>query len=129
MDLHALLTSTPIDRVARRVTSQAGAATADTPLAREELAALVHRLCRKQRLLKRVLGIRNKSQHQNTTYKARHGIKQIRAKVEPRALTEYMRCGQEIARLNSELAALRKVRQFVAEAEQESKALVAQRAG
>lgn len=121
MDLDAILAAEPINGTARRVTSQRGAATEDTPLSREELVELVNRLQRKHRLLRRVLGIKNNSQHQNTLYKARHGIRQYRAAKEPRSLTEYVRCGQEMQRLIQELAELRKVRRFVAEAQREYK--------
>jgi hypothetical protein len=129
MDLHAILTSTPIDRVARRVVSQLGAAVGDTPLTQIELAALVNRINRKQRLLKRVLGITSKGQHKNTVYKAKKGIKQWRVEREPRAMTEYLRCGREVQRLTNELAELRKLRRFVAEAEHETQALMAQKSG
>jgi hypothetical protein len=129
MDLHALLISTPIDRVARRVTSQAGAATVDTPLTKPELVALLQRLGRKQRLLKRVLKITNKRQHMNTVYKANKGIPNFRCATEPRAVTEYVRCGREMQRLNGELADLRRLRRFVADAEWECKKLMEQRAG
>lgn len=129
MNLHSILTSSPIDSAARRVTSQAGCATDAALLSREELAALVQRLSRKQRLLKLVLGITNKRQHKNTVYKAGKGLKQFRAAKEPRALTEYRLCGREIARLNDELANLRRLRQMVANAENECKALMVQRAG
>jgi hypothetical protein len=127
---HPLLTvlnSAPINKQAAIVTSQRHVATADTPLTRDELAALANRLLRKQRLLKHVLGIKTKRQHKNMTYKAAKGIPQYRAAKEPRALTEYLRCGREIQRLAEELADMRRVRRFVAEAENECKALMAQR--
>jgi hypothetical protein len=129
MDLHAILTSTPIDRVARRAVSQLGAAVGDTPLTRTELVALVNRINRKQRLLKVVLGIKTRAQHTNAAYKASKGIKQYRAAKEPRAMTEYLRCGREVYRLTNELAELRKLRRFVAEAEHETQALMAQKSG
>lgn len=122
MDLHSILTRSPIDAAARRVTS--GGVEVDGPMTREELAALVHRTARKQRLLKLVLGIKTKAQRKNVAYKASKGIPQFRANKEPRAFTEYLRCGREIQRLTRELAAMRKVRQFVARAEQECRALM-----
>ena len=125
MNLAEILVREPVDRVARRVTSQTGVAEDDTPLTREELAALVNRLLRKNRLLRHVLGIDTKAKKVNTKYKAKKGIPQFRALKEPRALTEYLRCGQEIQRLGTELAALRKVRQFVAGIEREYKARAA----
>lgn len=120
-DEHPLLTvlnGEPINRQARVVTSQRHVATVDTPLTREELAAITNRLQRKQRLLKLVLGIKTKAQHVNTLYKFNKKIPQFRFKTEPRALVEYVRVGQEIQRINTELAALRLVRQFVAQAQQ-----------
>jgi hypothetical protein len=99
-------------------------AIADTALSREELAKLVQLTTRKQRLLKRVLGIKTKSQHRNTAYKAGKGIRQYRADKEPRALVEYLRCGREIERLNRELADMRRARQYAAKLESEYKALI-----
>lgn len=127
MDIHKILTAVPINRTARLVTSQTGLSDKDTPLMRDELAWLVQRLNRKQRLLKLVLGIKNKRQHSNVTYKYRKGIKQYRGITEPRALIEYIRCGKEIQRLTDELAKLRIVRQFVADAENQCKQLMNQR--
>lgn len=115
MNLDAILTRLPVDRVARRVTSQAGAATVETAITRDEIIALVARLCRKQRLLKFVLGIKTKSQHTNTTYKASKRIPQYREATEPRAMAEYLRCGREIHRLSVELAEMRRARRFVSE--------------
>ena len=120
---HKLLTGVPVDRVARRVTSQQHAAVGDTPLTRDELIALIARTARKQRLLKQVLGIKTKAQHTNVVYKASKNVRQVRAMKEPRSLSEYLRCGKEIQRLSQELAALRQLRQFVGEAERETRAL------
>ena len=112
MNFHAVLTSLPVDRVACRVTSQAGIAQIDAPLYGKELAEVKNRLERKHRLLKHILGIKTKAQHVNTRYKASKGINQFRARKEPRAFKEYVRCGTEINRLNTELSEQRKARQF-----------------
>jgi hypothetical protein len=114
---HPLLTvlnSEPINRQARVVTSQRHVAAGDLPLTREELVTITNRLQRKQRLLKLVLGIKTKAQHANTIYKFNRKIPQFRRTKEPRALVEYVRVGQAIARINRELAELRAVRRFVA---------------
>lgn len=116
MDLHAILIRAPVNKLAASVVSQRGAAP-DSPLSREELAYLVQRLSRRQRLLKAVLGIKTPSQHANTVYKHKKRIPQFRAAREPRALTEYLLIGQQIQNLNCELAELRRTRQMVAAAE------------
>lgn len=110
-----VLNSQPINRQARIVTSQRRVSSTDTPLTREELAAITNRLQRKQRLLKLVLGIKNKSQHNNTLYKFKKKIPQFRGRAEPRALVEYVRVGQEIQRINRELEELHGVRRFVSQ--------------
>jgi hypothetical protein len=121
MDEHPLLkvlNSTPINRQAAVVARQKFCDREDRPMSREELAAITSRLQRKQRLLKLVLGIRTKAQHVNTLYKFNNKIPQFRFKAEPRALVEYVRVGKAIQRINAELAELRSVRRFVAQAEQ-----------
>ena len=50
------------------------------------------------------------------------GIQQFRAAKEPRIFAEYVRVGNDIQRLLIELSVLRKIRQFVAQAENEWKA-------
>lgn len=104
----------PVNKLAAVVVSQKGVAETDTPLTREELARIVERLGRKQRLLKRVLGIANKSQHRNAIWKDNKRLIQYRAQNEPRAFVEYRRIGQEMARLNVELAEMRKCRRLAA---------------
>jgi len=94
-------------------------------MTRNELAALVQRLSRKHRLLKRVLEIKTKRQHKNVTYKALKGIRQYQTEKEPRSLTEYLRCGKEIQRLTNELSEMRKARQSAAQTARETKALMA----
>ena len=122
VNLQRILASSPIDSTARRVTSQRAAAKEDQQIGREELAYLVKRIERKQRLLKLVLGIKSHAQHKNTVYKAGIGVKQFRAEKEPRALSEYLLCGRETQRLNNELCVIRKARKFAFKAQQEHNA-------
>jgi len=111
MDLHAIFIRSPINRLSAGVVSQRGAAEEDSPLTREELAYIVQRLSRKQRLLKRVLGIANRSQHKNMMWKANKRFAQYRVAREPRAFQEYRRIGREMQRLNAELSAVKKAYQ------------------
>ncbi len=114
MDLHAILVRAPVNRLAASVVSQRRVAAADTPLSREELAYLLDRLGRKQRLLKMVLGIKTKAQHTNLRYKHSRRLPQFRQQQEPRAFTEYIRVGNDMQRLSRELAALRQARRIAA---------------
>lgn len=113
MDFHAIVVRSPINRTAASVVSQKNASTFDSPLSRAELIYLIERLNRKQRLLKFVLGIKNKSQHKNVKYRTKRAIPQRRQKAEPRALTEYMRNGQHIQLLVKELAEWEKRRKAI----------------
>lgn len=110
MNLHGILSSSPVNRLAGAVTSQRGLLPYDSPMSRSEIAQIVDRLSRKQRLLKRVLGIAGKSQHKNTIYKMKRGFKSYRADGEPRALVEYKRVGEQIQHLNSEICRIKKIR-------------------
>ena len=105
MDLHAILVRAPVNRLAASVVSQRRAAATDAPLQRAELIYLMDRLARKQRLLKLVLGIKNKRQHKNMKWKANKRIPQYRVANEPRAAAEYCLLGVQMQRLNIELAA------------------------
>ena len=117
MNLDAIFVRSPINRLAATVTSQRRVAVQDEPLSREELAYIVQRLTRKLRLLKEVLGIKSKAQHRNLVWKTNKGIRNYRAEKEPRAVIEYKRVGEEIQRMNAELAILRKCRQAAAKQE------------
>lgn len=92
--LLAVLNSAPINRQARRVTSQANCATIDSDLSKEELQDVLDRLTRKHRLMKAVLKIKNKSQHKNVVDRHNKGI---RSNFRPRRLTaEYVRVGMAL---------------------------------
>jgi hypothetical protein len=114
MDIEAILLRSPVDRVARRVTSQQFVEKEDSELTREEINAIVERLCRKQRLLKVVLKIKTKTQHKNFTRRVSRGGGDYRERLEPRAVAEYMRCGVEIYRLTNELGERTLSRKFAA---------------
>ena len=121
MNINEILVRSPINRSASHVVSQKGCSD-DRPLAREELAYLVLRLQRKHGLMKSLLQIKTKRQHKNVVYKMNAGIQQFRAAKQPRIFAEYVRVGNDIQRLLIELSVLRKIRQFVGQAENEWKA-------
>jgi hypothetical protein len=105
--LLAVLNSTPINRQARKVTSQAGCATVDVELSREELCEVFERLSRKHRLMKSMLRIKTKSQHKNVV--SRHNKGQ-RSRSRPRRLTdEYVRVGLALQVINRRFAEIDRV--------------------
>ena len=121
MNLEEILVRSPVNSMARQVTSQKNVSEEDKPISTNEIVLLVTRFSRKQRLLKLVLGIKTKAQHKNTIYRFNAGFKQFRASKEPRAMAEYVICGREIQRLNYELSEMRRARRFVAELEDQNK--------
>lgn len=102
-----ILTRCPVDRTTRMVTSQRNVSESDGPLSKQDLIDITERCIRKQRLLKIVLGIRNKSQHSNFVYRYNKGWKQKRSAREPRAAQEYIRLGEMMQRFNAELSQLK----------------------
>jgi hypothetical protein len=119
MNLDAILASSPINQTAARVVSRRRGIEEPTNMAREEIVALKARLERKQRLLKRVLGITTKAQHKNLVYRMNTGRMMLteRGKNEPRSALEYKLVGEQIQRLNVRLSELRAERRAVAMAE------------
>lgn len=121
MNINDILVRSPVNRSASYVVSQKSCSD-DKPLSREELAYLVLRLKRKHELMKTLLQIKTRRQHKNAVYKMNAGIQQFRAAKQPRIFAEYIRVGNDIQRLSTELSALRKIRQFVGHAENEWRA-------
>lgn len=117
IELYALR---PVNKTAGRVVAQADCSD-DKPLTKDELVALVGKLERKQRLIKRVLGVRNKVHHKNIMYRIKKGHINPSNYGEPRLLPEYKRVGEAIQTLTRELARLRAERRRVAELEWEAK--------
>jgi hypothetical protein len=117
MNIDAILTSSPINQTAARVVSRRRGIEEATSMAREELVALKDRLERKQRLLKRVLGITTKAQHKNLLYRMNTGRMMLteRGKREPRSALEYKLVGEQIWRLNERLCEMRAERRAIAE--------------
>ena len=100
MNLSDIFAMTPINRTAARVVSQKGAQQ-DKDLTRSELASIVNRLTRKQRLLRMVLRISTGAQHANFIRRmSQNRSAGERQKANPRAAEEYRRIGVEIQRLN-----------------------------
>ena len=122
MNINEILVRSPINRSTSHVVSQKGCSD-DRPIAREEIAYLVSRLQRKHGLMKTLLQIKTKRQHKNAIHKMNAGVQQFRSAKQPRIFAEYVRVGNDIQRLTDELSVLRKIRQFVAQAENEWKAL------
>ena len=110
MDWADLSLRSPINRQARRVTSQAGVRAVDAPLNADEIKPLLARLERKHKLLKHILGVRTKAQHKNLCWKYNKRIPQFRQTTEPRAFLEYVRVGRAIQILTNELAQQRAAR-------------------
>ena len=126
MNISEILVRSPVNRSTSFVVSQDGCKD-ETPLTRDELSYLVRRLERKHRLMKHALQIKSKAQHKNMIYKLNIGVRQFRTEKEPRIVAEYVRVGNDMQRLLNELSALRTIRRFVAQAEDECKALQAAR--
>lgn len=118
MDWTNLCLRSPIDRLARRVTSQKAVAKYDKPLTADEIKLLLARLERKHKLLKRVLGVHTKAQHKSLCWKYNKRLPQFRQAMEPRSFLEYVRVGRAIQILTNELAQQRALRRLVASAEQ-----------
>jgi hypothetical protein len=125
VDIHAILTRAPINKLAASVIARRRESGPEAPLTREELSYLMQHAARKQQLLKRVLGIHNDRQHKNVTYRAAKGMKQFRA--QSPALAEYLALGQTIHRFTLELSELRKQRRQEAQLTPEEQALAKQR--
>lgn len=100
IELYALK---PANRTAARVVGQAAPET-QSELSKKELVELSGRLLRKQRLIKKFLGISSLAQHKNLKNSIIHGAKHKLAEKEPRLVSEYKRVGEAIAILETELA-------------------------
>lgn len=100
IELYALK---PANRTAGRVVSQS-AHESQPELSKKELVELSGRLLRKQRLIKKFLGISSLAQHKNLKNSIIHGSKHKLAEKEPRLVSEYKRIGEAIAILETELA-------------------------
>ncbi len=106
MNLHAILIRSPINR-------QAGGGIThrrpinDEPLTREELLYLMQRLARKCGLLKKTLGIRNRTHLKNLKYRYNKGRSPHAIREEPRAWTELKVCGEQLLKMQQEIQRLR----------------------
>lgn len=114
MNLDRIITSSPINRQAATVTSQRGAVEADADLTKKEIAALIERLQRKLRLLKRVLGITTKVQHTNVMNRFKAGGLRKSKSYPRRAVEEYARVGQSIQILSRRCQELKAARRQLA---------------
>jgi hypothetical protein len=107
----AVLASAPINGTAASVVAQSRAPASQGDMGPDEIKAIIDRLVRKQRLLKRVLGISSKAQHKNLMYRmnsVRRAVGVTRFQGNPRSAVEYKRLGIEINRLNARVCELRK---------------------
>ena len=120
MNIDRILASAPIDRMAARVVSSSRATATVGDLTREELALLLERLERKQRLLKRVLNITTKTQHKNLMSAMKIGRRNkpaqglSRLKANKRAAFEYKRVGEDMYRLIERIRELKRSAQGAA---------------
>ena len=108
-----ILTRSPVNGNAYRVTSQRGCATVETDIGKGEIIELTNRLIRKMSLMKTVLGITSKRQHKSFTKRFNKGILEIRQRQTPRLIDEYIRVGLAIHNLNKEMAVCNAVKAFV----------------
>jgi hypothetical protein len=100
--LNRIFTSTPINKTARAVTSQKHCVAVELPIEREEICTILERMRRKQRLLKLVLQVSNKSQHRNLLARFKAGrVSNFRPS---RAISEYSRNGEAMQILNKRLS-------------------------
>jgi hypothetical protein len=95
--LNDIFTRVPINGTAQRVVGQKNA-TPDSDIGRDDLVKIIDLLGRKHRLLKRVLGISNRTQHRNLMYRFSKRHHRVDGHKNPRALTEYVFVGAEIQR-------------------------------
>jgi len=103
MDVYAL---TPINGTAARVTSQSGCNESDE-LTIAELQSLKELCDRKRRLIKRFLGITNRSKHKNIMYKYNKRGRRSEGHKAPRILDEYVALGVSINRMCEQQAKVR----------------------
>ena len=108
-----ILTRSPVNGNAYRVTSQRGCATVETDIGKGEIIELADRLIRKMRLMKTVLGITSKVQHKNFTKRFNKGRLNIRQGQTQRLIDEYIRVGLSIHNLNNEMAVCNAAKKFV----------------
>jgi hypothetical protein len=102
-----ILASAPINGTARSVIRQPRDAVPQGDIGRQELIDLKERLERKLRLLKVVLRIDTKAKHRNLIYKTKRRMPTYRGAGNTRAVTEYMRIGHEMQRMNRALQDMR----------------------
>lgn len=103
----AILASTPVNTTTAKVVSNRREAMPQGDITREELIAIKDRLERKLRLLKHILRIDTKAKHKNLVYKTTHGMPTYRGAGNSPAVTEYLRIGHEMQRMNRALQAMR----------------------
>ena len=104
-----VMRSVPINKAARQAVRQGACSAHEGDLTKAELDYIKARLLRKLQLLKVVLRIDNKRKHKNllTTIKKGSGSGLNRVLTNPRAATEYVRCGLEIHRMEQGLRDIR----------------------
>jgi hypothetical protein len=108
--LYAVMRATPVNSAARKAVRQGSCLLDERAMSRAELVEVIDRLQRKLRLLKQVLGIKNKAQHSNLIAAIkgkRYGSGKFRARENPRSAAEYFRLGKEIQRMNRALQELK----------------------
>mgnify|MGYP003442244262 FL=1 len=114
--LESVLACAHLNSTAASVVSQKGGSSNDAPMSREEIIALMSRLLRKQRLLKRVLRIDTKAKHKNLMWKLNRNLDSYRFSENPRAVIEYALLGRQCQILNAELNKMRLERKSANEA-------------
>lgn len=103
------INASPIDRVAARVASQRYCIDS-IDASRADLELALERMLRKQRLLKRVIGITKKTQHKNLKERLKRNVLTMGSS-NPRAVVEYIQNG-ELMKEHYEALGRFKVRQW-----------------
>ncbi len=107
MDHIELYALRPVNKTAGIVASQRGCNVADSLIKKEELLYLLERLTRKQRLIKKILGVRNKTHHKNIIHRIIGGHINPNNYNIPRLLPEYKRVGEAIEKINRRLSEIK----------------------
>ena len=92
----------PINRISGVVTSQKNV-TDDSDLDRTGLIECLKLLERKHNLLKKVLNVKNRRNHQNLMYRFNNRRRKATGHKQPRVLLEYVRIGKEMQKFINEI--------------------------
>lgn len=101
--MHDIYSRTPVNKTAALSVSQKNCSEYDEPIRPDEIANRIGILQKNHKNLKDSLGIKNKTQHTNLMYRFNKKTRKTGTHKQPELLTEYVRIGQEIQRLQRHL--------------------------